>query len=375
MDADVIVVGGGPAGCATALRLARLGYRVTIVDRARFPRPKPCGEYLNPGAVDALDRLGTLPAVARAGVSVSGMYVAGPDGAAVWAPFPAGRGLLVARERLDHLLLLEATGCGAQVIEECRIDSVWPGRVPVVTGHHRGSAVRLTARLVVGADGLRSIVARRAGPLAPAAGGHYTVGAHFENLQAGTPRGDLHLGTGWYAGAALYGSGTGNVVVAVSREEFRRHAGEAETVFTRACSALPALSQIMHGARRTTPFVSVGPLGYGARPATDDGVLLVGDAAGTIDPMTGEGIYVALRSAELAAQTADAVLARGDAVRARLATYETTRTAAFRNTWMVSRLLQRVIRHPRLAGLLLRRLAERPSLASRLLGVVSGVKA
>lgn len=374
MDADVIVIGGGPAGCASALRLARLGYRVTIVDRARFPRPKPCGEYLNPGAVDALERLGTLDAVAQAGVSLSGMCVAGPDGAAVWAAFPAGRGLLVCRERLDHLLLLEAVRAGAHMMEECRVDAVTPGRAPLVSARHRGRTLRLATRLVIGADGLRSIVARRNGPLPPADGAHYTVGAHFENIQATTPRGDLHLGPGWYAGAALYGGGAGNVVVAVPREEFRRNGGDAETVFDRGCAALPGLWRMMAGARRLTPFVSVGPLGYGTRRATDDGVLLVGDAAGTIDPMTGEGICVALRSAELAAQTAHAVLAQGDAVRASLAPYDVARAAAFRNTWRRSRLLQRVIRHPRLAGLLLRRLADRPGLASRLLGAVSDLR-
>ncbi len=371
MDADVIVVGAGPAGSATALGLARRGYRVTIVDRSTFPRSKPCGEYLNPGAVDALDRLGVLRTVAASGVSLSGMHVAGPDGGTVWASFPAGRGLLVPRERLDHLLLLEAARCGAHVMDECRVDAVTPGRLPVVTGRHRGRAVRLTARLIVGADGLRSVVARRNGALAPAARGHYTVGAVFEDLRAATPRGDLHLGPGWYAGAALYGGGVGNVVVAVSRAQFRRDGSDLQTVFERACAPLPALSQIMRGARRVTPFVSVGPLGYGRRCAVDDGILLVGDAAGTIDPMTGEGICLALRGAELAARTADAALAKGDAARERLAAYDRSRTAAFRHTWMVSRLLQRVIRHPALAALLLRRLADRPRLASRLLGAVS----
>ncbi|MGH2403818.1 MAG: NAD(P)/FAD-dependent oxidoreductase [bacterium] len=375
MEPDVVVVGAGPAGSAAALRLARRGYRVTIVDRSKFPRAKPCGEYLNPGAVAALDRLGALTLVARAGVSLSGMYVVGPDGAAVWVPYPAGRGLLVPRERLDHLLLLEAARAGAEVIEECRVDAVTPGSAPVVTGRHRGCAVRLSARLVIGADGLRSVVARRTGPLAPAAHGHYTVGAHFEDLQAAAPRGDLHLGPGWYAGAALYGGGRGNVVIAVQRREFRRDGSDAEAVFSRTCAALPALTRIMRGAKRVTPFVSVGPLGYRTRTATDDGIMLVGDAAGTIDPMTGEGLCLALRSAELAARTADAALARGDAVRERLAAYDRARTAAFRDTWIVSRLLQRVIGRPRLAGLLLRGLAARPQLASRLLGVVSDLGA
>jgi len=373
LDADVVVVGAGPAGSVTALLLARRGYRVTIVDRARFPRPKPCGEYLNPAAVAALDRLGLGPQVAVAGTSISGMFIAGPDGAAVWAPFPAGRGLLVPRARLDHLLLRQAAAAGAGVIEEFRVDEVSPGRAPEVLGRHRGQTARLVARLVIGADGLQSVVARRAGPLEPAAGGHYTIGAHFEGLDAAVPRGDLHLGWGWYAGAALYGDGIGNVVAAVPRGWFRR-AGGAETIFTEACEALPVLGRIVRGARRVTPFVSVGPLGYTRRWAVDDGLLLVGDAAGTINPMTGEGIALALRGAELAAAAADQALRQGRASRQALAAYDQARAAAFQDTWRISRLLQWIIRQPALASYLVRHLAEDPHLAMRLLGVVSGLR-
>ena len=130
VDADVVVVGAGPAGSATALLLTRRGHHVVIVDRARFPRPKPCGEYLNPGAVEVLDRLGLGTVVGATGPTLSGMFIAGADGTAVWAAFPSGRGKLVARDRLDHALLKEAARAGAEIIEECRVETVTPGPTP-----------------------------------------------------------------------------------------------------------------------------------------------------------------------------------------------------------------------------------------------------
>ncbi|MDR7417834.1 MAG: NAD(P)/FAD-dependent oxidoreductase [Armatimonadota bacterium] len=373
MAADAVIVGAGPAGSATGLLLARLGHRVTIVDKARFPRPKPCGEYLNPSAVAVLDRLGVRDVIEPLGVSLSGMWLTGMD-ASVWSPFDAGRGLLIPRERLDHMLLLEAGAAGAEVIEGFRVETVTTGPAPSVRGRHDGRPVRLDARLIVGADGLRSVVARHRGSWRGAATGHYTLGAHFEGLASDTPRGDLHLGPGWYVGAALYGRGRGNVVAALPQGMYAGARGRIDTLFERVCAALPALRRLTQRARRIGPFVAAGPLTYVRRPAVDDGLLLVGDAASAINPMTGEGIALALRGAELAACAADHALRSGRTDRRSLAPYERARIEAFHSVWRMSRLLQWIVRRPRIAAPLFARLAGNPSLAARLLGVASGVR-
>jgi flavin-dependent dehydrogenase len=373
VEADVIVVGAGPAGSATALRLARAGYRVRILDRAVFPRFKPCGEYLNPSAVAALRRLGLADSAAASGVTLSGLCVAGPDGATFWAPFAEGVGMLLPRLRLDALMLGAAARAGADVLEGCRVDAVYPGLRPVVDARCGGRSVRLAARLVVGADGLRSVAARHAGRLVYGPRGRYTVGAHFEALRVDGPRGDLHLGTACYAGAAIYGGGTGNVVAALPAAWLRAYR-TPQAAFAAAAATLPVLARMLAGARPLTPLVSVGPLGFARRPAVADGLLLVGDAAATIDPMTGEGIALALRGAELAAAVAAAVLATGPATRQALARYDRLLVEAFRGIWRTSRALQWVVRRPRLLCGLVRRLAARPALAIQLLRVVSELR-
>ncbi|MDR5709656.1 MAG: NAD(P)/FAD-dependent oxidoreductase [Armatimonadota bacterium] len=368
MDADVLVVGAGPAGSSLAIRLRRGGWRVGVLDRARFPRQKPCGEYLNPGAVRALARLGLGAQVEAAGVRIPGILLTGPDGTSVWAPFSSGFGLLLPRVRLDHLLVQEAVRAGTELLEGVRVDTVVPGSPPVVLARAEGHALRLRARLVVGADGLRSAVARSLHRLRPPAYAYTTVGASFEGLGCDHPRGDLHVGPEWYVGAALYGGGVGNVVAALP-PRMMREVRDPHAAFARACARLPVLCHLMRKARPTTPFVCVGPLGFAARRAWAPGVLLVGDAAGTVDPMTGQGVYLALRSAELAAGFVDRFLRTQDP-RA-LVDYDRARRRTFRRIWVLGRLLQWGMRHG-LARWFIRCLADFPALASWLVGAVEG---
>src|SRR4051812_26743505 len=177
-SADVIVVGAGPAGASTAAFLARAGLEVLVLDRARFPRPKPCAECLSPQASRLLDDLGVLSAVERSGPAhLEGVAVRAPDGTWLVGSYggprdrrhrpyrpgsPAGR-----REVLDQILVNAARFAGAAVLEGTRVtDVVHDGttRIAGVRALMRdGSRVELRARLVVAADGLRSMIARRVG--------------------------------------------------------------------------------------------------------------------------------------------------------------------------------------------------------------------
>src|SRR3954462_15487584 len=142
-DADVVVVGGGPAGTSLACALARHGVDVHIVDRARFPRPKPCAEYLSPEASRLLASMGALERVEATGAAaLAGIRVRAPNGAMIAGDFVAAhgfrgfrdRGLSVRREVLAATLLGRARAAGARVTEGVRVTDVTRDRANSIDG-------------------------------------------------------------------------------------------------------------------------------------------------------------------------------------------------------------------------------------------------
>src|SRR5512133_1729478 len=132
-DAGVLVVGGGPAGASVAFALASAGVDVHVIDRARFPRPKPCAEYLSPEASRILADMGALEPVEQSGAAaLAGIHVRAPNGAVIKGDFIAGhgfrgyrdRGLSVRREVLDAILLDCARAAGARVTEGVRVADI-----------------------------------------------------------------------------------------------------------------------------------------------------------------------------------------------------------------------------------------------------------
>jgi len=379
--ADVIVVGGGPAGSATAAALARRGMRVALFERETFPRRKPCGDYLNPGCAAAFVRLGVHDAVAASGArAVHGMHIVAPAGDGVTLPFGQRAGWDLPRRTLDDILLAHAARCGARVFQGARVVGVAreSGRVRVAVEHRHGAAPETySASLAVGADGLRSAVARIAGSGGPPRRGRYTVGAYVEGLaplRAGnTPDvGEVHLGPDRYCGVAHLSGGLANVTVAVGRDTLRSRCGPIDAWYWAALRTFPALADRLAHARQVGTVAGSGPLAYWRRRCVADGILLVGDAAAYVDPLTGQGVYLALRGAELAAAAALEALGGEGPIRRALAAYERARRELM-GVFLISRILQMLACRPAVASRVVRRLQAHPELGAALIAAIGNV--
>ena len=383
MSADAVIVGAGPAGAATAILLAKQGLSVVLLDRARFPRNKICGEYLSPEGSRILDRLGVLATVeARGARPLRGMRIRAPDGTVLVGDYPARgswRGyrphaLAVRRHALDLALVERAREAGVAVREGVRVVDLFREgtRVAGVVAEPVGSsgAERLPGRLVVAADGRASVVVERLGLRRP----HrwlrrLALVADVEGAGGDPERGEIVLAPPAYSILNPVGPGVGNLSLVIPLEEGRRQKADLAGYFDGVTRALPGLGDRLRDARRVGPVRALGPLAYQVVPPRDDGVLLVGDAAGFLDPFTGEGIYAALRSAELAAEVGGRAIENGDVSADALRPAHARRDAEFAGKTRVTLILQRVIARRALSVAAARLLAARPAHLARLMGV------
>jgi flavin-dependent dehydrogenase len=384
--ADVAVVGGGPAGSVTALLLARAGVDVVLLERRRMPRSKPCGDCLSAQAARLLERLGLLDAVLRARPArLRGWRIISPAGSAFESRFAdVCRGdarvetaIAMPRHRLDSVLLDAATAAGARILAPVHVRDVAPG--PVLRGRDRdGTAVHIRCRLVVGADGLRSVVARSMGaPDRPPRRRKLSLTAHATGVRGRVDVGEMHIGDGACLGVAPVEEAgeLHNVTLVVDSERCGRAvAAGADAFFRRSLARFPALDGRLDSIRVRGPLLASGPFDFPVPTPVADGRALVGDAAGYFDPFTGQGIYQAMASAELLAEEAVSALQAGDVSAARLARYARRRRALLRGARSVQRLIDEVLARPALADLAVRRLRRRPVVADALLAVTGDLR-
>jgi flavin-dependent dehydrogenase len=360
---DVLIVGAGPAGAIAGTILARAGARVRIVDRARFPRDKLCGDTVNPGTLARLESLHLVAGIDERSLRIDGMRVTGAGGVTIEGRYPAGlSGRAIIRRDFDWLLLRQAIAAGCELddgvaVRGAIVDERGGGRsvsgAIVSSGGHPSP---LTARVTIAADGRHSTIAFGLGLAShPPTPRRWAIGAYFENFMPNgvrpgsdpdlTPRfGEMHVRRGHYIGIAPVPGGLTNVCLVKPSFAGDAALGNPGSLLTRSLADDPLLRDRAADARLISGPVVLGPLAVDVRDAAIDGLLLAGDAAGFIDPMTGDGLRFAIHGGELAAAAGLRALARGWAgVYADLAA---ERRRAFRGKWRFNRGLRAMVASP-----------------------------
>ena len=348
---DVLIAGAGPAGAMAAFVLAKAGARVVLVDRETFPRVKLCGDTINPGAVRLLASVGLTGGPLDTAVPLTGMYLTGP-GASVRAAYGRPPAALALRRRtFDAWLVEQAVAAGAHfepaVVARATLADEHSG-VPIVRGLVLDSAnrhaLRMPAILTIAADGRRSSLARAVGLAGvPRGPKRWAYGTYATGVAGLTDFGEMHVRHGWYVGVAPIGGGVANVCVVkpVHAAGGRRPIDDVREALARD----PDLAARFEHAAIDEGVRVLGPLASEARAAGVAGLLLAGDAAGFVDPMTGDGVHLALQSGVLAAREALRALETGDIVGA-VSRLADARRAAFGRKLRFNRLVRDLVGSP-----------------------------
>ena len=369
---DVAIAGAGPAGSACALRLARAGLQVCILERSAFPRTKVCGEYLNLGAVAQLRELGLEAGLRAKARSVDGIRLFG-SGAAVELPFPSPAWSLP-RSVLDKHVLDAAVCAGAKLLT-ARVENVRNGRSMTVDFRTAaGEPGRISARVVVGADGADSVVARKCG--LTAAGrkrARFALGGHYGGFSGLDHWIEMYVENRRYFALNPLHDSTANVMVIVDAAQLHAWRDEIDAKLGETARRLSGGRRTFEGAHVEGKRVAIGPLVPAVHAVSAPNVLLAGDAAAFVDPFTGQGVFLALSSAERAARAIISHLCDGKPQREAWRCYGVEQARAVADRVWLATAIAFLLRTPLLARRAAGRLADHPERARAMIDAVCGL--
>ena len=358
---DVAIIGAGPAGSSAAIQLAAKGYSVALLDKEQFPREKLCGDFLNPVNWPMLRQLKMEREIlARSHEKVTTFHFTSFSGEEAEVPLPTGKdgtvfGLGLRRFDLDYVLLKKAESEGVVDFQECKlIELKRESQSWLLRFDRAGMIEELQARVLIGADGRNSWVAHHLGLADPAAMQGRSVGFQFrlKCTNRSTGKVEIHVFPGGYAG--VVGLDGDTVTLGLAIEKHRLPDGRPEQSLLK--SILPQNPWLKEMLRNgsVSEMRSTYPVYFPPRRAYADGVLLVGDAARVSEPVTGEGIYFALKSGVFAAKTVDEAFQMSDVSAVRLRSYQRDCRSAFAVRRGINALIRWLIYRPALLSPLIR---------------------
>ncbi|MCP5099564.1 MAG: NAD(P)/FAD-dependent oxidoreductase [Chloroflexi bacterium] len=384
-ERDVIVVGAGPAGAATAAFLAKNGYDVLLLDRQQFPRDKTCGDAVPAGAIELIQSLGggdkIKQAVSRGELyPVYKMLLVSPRGHELTASFTRGKhetdSFVAPRIYFDAIIQQQAVDCGATFMQaDVKEPIVENGRVVGINARINGTIESCRAKVVVGADGVTSVITRA---LRPENNKHkdshraVALRAYIDDIEEIPNTVEFYLYKKILPGYAWIfptGGNSANIGLGMRLDHFRKIKGNLKGMLDNFLT-FPAIEKRLPNGVKLRD-VATWQLNFGSQKKLQhvyDGAILVGDAAGFINPLTGGGIHNALISAKLAAQTIDEAFTNGDTSREGMKIYEQHCDAEMRDSMNRSYMMQRSFGYfPYIVDFLVARMRENSQLAQTFL--------
>lgn len=380
---DVIIVGAGPAGSAAGHYLARQGLEVLLLDKFDFPRDKTCGDALMPRALAVLKDMGLLEDLLRSGCRVDGLEIFAPSGQSTMAAIRGGAGqpeyaLVVPRLTLDQVIRERALASGAKFQSPIHVTGVERSAAGVVvTGAGGGQSISIKGRTAIIATGasvrllLQMGLLRETPPMMLAARAYFEgIGGLSHNLQFyfdGMPL----PGYGWLFPVAASSANVGAGFLP-SRQAARKGTRTAGSAFNGFIQT-PPLRQILAQANRVGP-VKGYPLrvDFATAPTFSESLLLVGEAAGLVNPLTGEGIDYGLESGKMAAEHLLGLFNSGDLSPQGVGEYDRLLRERFQRLFIFCTRVRDLFLRPLFLNRLVRAANSQPDLKLLLIDLVLG---
>ncbi len=380
---DVVIVGAGPGGAAAAHYLARQGMNVLMLDKSDFPRDKTCGDGLTPRALDVLDDMGLLQELYQVGCRINGLELHGARGSIMTAPIPKNSNypdhlLIVPRLALDDAIRQCAISKGAKFQSPVRVQGVqaYPDHVEV-QGFYQGKFATFKGRMAILAIGANIGMLVDMGILKKSPDMILAARAYYEGMSGLTDRVQAHFenvplpGYGWVfpISETAANVGVGFWGHDLPWRKLPSSARQAMDDFLEN----PKIKAMLNGAKPTSPIKGF-PLrvDFATAPTYDDRLLLVGETAGLVSPLTGEGIDFSLESGKLAAEFLAGAFASGDFSRSSLHGYDTLLRQHFQRLFVFLARIRRIYINPLLMNRAIVATEKFPELKEILVKIMMG---